>query len=84
VSVWEVNYLLARLTVAEVMTPAVVTVGAERDIATAAHRMLEHRIDALPVVADGRLLGIITETNLVRALLHTQESSGHPPVRRSG
>jgi acetoin utilization protein AcuB len=80
-SVWEVNYLLARLTVAEVMTRAVITVGANRDIAAAARLMLEHKIGALPVMEDDRLVGIITETDLVRALLHTQESPGHPRVR---
>jgi acetoin utilization protein AcuB len=82
-SVWEVNYLLARLSVAEVMTRGVVTIGASRDIAAAAHLMLEHKIGALPVLADGRLVGIITETDLVRALLHTRESPGHPRVRAS-
>jgi acetoin utilization protein AcuB len=82
-SVWEVNYLLARLTVAEVMTRPVITVGASRDIAAAAHLMLEHKIGALPVVEDGRLVGIITETDLLRALLHTQESPGQPRVRAS-
>jgi CBS domain-containing protein len=82
-SVWEVNYLLARLTVAEVMTRAVITVGGDRDIAAAAHLMLEHKIGALPVVEDGRLVGILTETDLLRALLHTQESPGHPRVRAS-
>jgi acetoin utilization protein AcuB len=82
-SVWEVNYLLARLTVAEVMTRGVVTIGASRDIAAAAHLILEHKIGALPVLENGRLVGIITETDLVRALLHTQESPGHPRVRAS-
>jgi acetoin utilization protein AcuB len=82
-SVWEVNYLLARLTVAEVMTRGVVTIGASRDVAAAAHLMLEHRIGALPVVEDGRLVGIITETDLLRALLHTQEAPGRPRVRAS-
>jgi acetoin utilization protein AcuB len=82
-SVWEVNYLLARLTVAEVMTRVVITVGADRDVAAAAHLMLEHKIGALPVVADGHLVGIITETDLLRAFLHTQESPGRPRVRAS-
>jgi acetoin utilization protein AcuB len=82
-SVWEVNYLLTRLTVAEVMTRAVITVGASRDIAAAVHLMLEHKIGALPVVEDGRLVGIITETDLLRALLHTQEAPGRPRARVS-
>ena len=70
-SVWEVNYLLARLTVASVMTKALVTVGPERDPRDAAVLMLDHQIGALPVVDGGQLVGIITETDLLRAFVKT-------------
>src|SRR5215475_1920076 len=52
-SVWEVNYLLNKLTVGEVMTRAVITVGPDREAADAARLMLDHRIGALPVVDGG-------------------------------
>jgi len=68
-SVWEVNHLLAKLTVGEVMTKAVITVGASRSIESAAAVMLEHKIGALPVLDGGRLVGILTETDLLRALV---------------
>jgi acetoin utilization protein AcuB len=70
-SVWEVNYLLARLTVGSVMTKALVTVSPERDCRDAAVLMLDHRIGALPVVDGGQLVGIITETDLLRAFVKT-------------
>jgi acetoin utilization protein AcuB len=70
-SVWEVNYLLARLTVASVMTKALVTVSPERDSRDAAVLMLDHQIGALPVVDGGQLVGIITETDLLRAFVKT-------------
>ena len=70
-SVWEVNYLLARLTVASVMTRALVTVSPERDPRDAAVLMLDHQIGALPVVDGGQLVGIITETDLLRAFVKT-------------
>jgi acetoin utilization protein AcuB len=35
-SVWEINYLLARLTVGEVMTRAVITIDPERDVGVVA------------------------------------------------
>lgn len=70
-SVWEVNYLLARLTVASVMTKALVTVSPERDPRDAAVLMLDHQIGALPVVDGGQLVGIITETDLLRAFVKT-------------
>lgn len=66
-SVWEMNYLLARLTVASVMTGSVITVGPERDAAEAAGIMLDHKIGALPVVDAGKVVGIITEADILRA-----------------
>jgi acetoin utilization protein AcuB len=79
-SVWEVNYILGRLTVGEVMTRTLVVIGPERDIAAAARLMVDHRIGALPVVDGGRLVGLITETDLLRALLHREQSPGVPHV----
>jgi len=66
-SVWEINYLLARLTVASVMTKSLVTVSPRQDSREAALLMLDHKIGALPVVDGGQLVGIITETDLLRA-----------------
>jgi acetoin utilization protein AcuB len=66
-SVWELNYLLARLTVGEVMTHAVITVDPERDAGEAARIMLDHKIGALPVLDGGILVGIVTETDMLRA-----------------
>jgi len=66
-SVWEINYLLARLTVASVMTKTLVTVSPRQDTREAARLMLDHKIGALPVVDGGLLVGIITETDLLRA-----------------
>ncbi len=66
-SVWEINYLLQRLTVGEVMTRTLITVDPDRPVAEAARLMLEHKIGALPVLDGGRIAGILTETDLVRA-----------------
>jgi CBS domain-containing protein len=66
-SVWEVNYLLARMTVGSVMTSAVMTVDPNRDVVEAARIMLDHKIGALPVVDGGTIVGIMTETDIVRA-----------------
>ena len=68
-SVWEINYLLARLTVESVMTRAVITVDARRNARAAAQLMLYHKIGALPVVDGATLVGIITETDLLRAFV---------------
>jgi len=68
-SVWEINYLVARMTLTSVMTTAVITVDPRRDAREAARLMLYHKIGALPVVDGGKLLGIITETDLLRAFV---------------
>lgn len=77
-SVWEINYLLTKLTVGDVMTKAVITVEPERPIEEAARLLLEHRIGALPVVEDGRLGGILTETDLLRAFVYSQSAAPQP------
>lgn len=65
-SMWELNYLLARLTVGQVMTSRVLVTAPDRDARDAARTMLEQRIGALPVVDGSRIVGIITETDLLR------------------
>jgi acetoin utilization protein AcuB len=71
-SVWEVNYLLARLTVGEVMTRAVLVVDSARPAAEAAQIMVEHKIGALPVVDAGALIGIVTESDFVRVVAESR------------
>ena len=67
-SVWEINYLLARVTVGGVMTTSVIVIDPDRSIAEAARIMMDHKIGALPVVEDGRLVGIVTESDFVRVM----------------
>jgi len=65
--VWEVAYLLTKLTVGEMMTRPVKTIGPDLSMAEAARLMLEARIGALPVTEAGRVVGIITGTDLLHA-----------------
>jgi len=66
-SVWEINHLLARLTVREIMSSSVIVVDPDRAAAEAARIMTDHKIGALPVVEGARLVGIITESDFVKA-----------------
>jgi len=68
-SVWEMNYLLSKLTVAEVMTSNVITVTEDTPIEEAARIMADNKIGGLPVVKGTRVVGIITETNLFKMFL---------------
>src|SRR5262249_38277536 len=56
-SVWEVNFLIARLTVGSVMRRTVITVDPHRDASEAARIMMDHKIGALPVVDGGAVVG---------------------------
>ncbi len=77
-SVWEINYLLARMTVGSVMSKNVVTVEPTLEASEAAQLLLDHRIGALPVVDRGHLVGIITETDLLRAFVASEEPARRP------
>lgn len=66
-SVWEMNYLLSKLTVEEVMVRSVITIQAEAPLEEAALLMEERKIGALPVMEGERLVGIITVTDVMRA-----------------
>lgn len=68
-SVWELNYLLARITVGEVMTKDVITVNQDTPIEEAAYLMAANKIGGLPVMDNGYLVGLITETDLFRIFL---------------
>jgi len=68
-SVWELNYLLSKLTVAEVMAKPVITVEAEEPLEEAALLMEEYRIGGLPVLDKGELVGIITITDVLKAFI---------------
>jgi acetoin utilization protein AcuB len=68
-SVWELNYLLARLTVGTVMTKAVVMVEPAREAVEAARLMLDHKIGCLAVTEGDRVAGIVTESDFLRAFV---------------
>ncbi len=68
-SIHELHYILEKLAVREVMTKQVVTIGPEQTVEEAALLLLGHRIGGLPVVREGELIGIITETDILQAFL---------------
>ena len=68
-SVWEVNYLLSKITVREVMTKIVLTVNENTPIEEAARIMADNKIGGLPVMKEDQIVGIITETDLFKVFL---------------
>jgi acetoin utilization protein AcuB len=60
---------LGGLRVNEIMTWAVITVRADADIREAARIMHEHKLGALPVADGGRVVGMLTATDVIRAVV---------------
>ncbi len=68
-SVHELNYLLTQLTVEPIMAKKIITISPGTTIERAALIMQKNRINALPVIEDEKLVGIITSTDVMRVLL---------------
>lgn len=72
-SIWEMNYLWAQLTVQKVMKRKVISVSPETSIIDAAEVMMEHKVSGLPVIdAAGKLVGMITESDIFRMLVKSR------------
>jgi acetoin utilization protein AcuB len=68
-SVWELNYLLSKIVVEEVMTRDVITITEDTLLESAARIMADRKIGGLPVMRDSKVVGIITETDLFKIFL---------------
>ena len=76
----ELRYLLEALTVDEIMTRAVITVGRTFPVEEAARLMVKEKVSALPVTEMGRLVGIVTETDVLELLVRAM-GAGEPSSR---
>lgn len=72
-SIYEWRALLQQATIAEVMTRDPVTIAPDAPVQEAARLMLERKIGGLPVVSNERVVGIITESDLLRLLIGATE-----------
>jgi acetoin utilization protein AcuB len=79
-SVWELNYLLSKITVRDVMTKKVLTVTEDTPIEEAARIMADNKIGGLPVMRNDHVIGIITETDLFKIFLELM-GAREPGVR---
>ena len=68
-SIYEITYLLSKLTLERIMTRQVITVTEDIPVEEAAPIMADNGISGLPVMRGKELVGIITETNLFRIFL---------------
>ena len=68
-SIWEINYLVDRIKVADVMVKDVITATEDMPVEEAARIMADNKITCLPVLRGNDVVGIITETDLFRLFL---------------
>lgn len=79
-SAHELRYLLDTVAVGEIMTRAVITIAPGFPVEEAARIMIKEKISALPVTEGGRLVGIITETDVLDLFVRAM-GAGEPSSR---
>jgi acetoin utilization protein AcuB len=67
--VYEMHSLLAKLTVETVMKKKVITIEGDTPVEDAARIMVDNDIGGLPVMKGGKLVGIITESDIFKMFL---------------
>ncbi|MBI9083438.1 MAG: CBS domain-containing protein [Desulfobacterales bacterium] len=61
--------MVADVTLADLIIQNPIVVGPDDDIETAARLIYKHKIGGMPVVTKGRVVGILTETDILRAFI---------------
>ena len=61
--------LIKTIRVKEVMTKPAITITADAAVSDAARLMIEKKIGCLPVVENEKLIGLITETDILRSVV---------------
>jgi acetoin utilization protein AcuB len=75
-------FLLEPVEVREIMSRDVVTIAPDLSVQDAAAIMVASRFGALPVIANDELVGIITETDLLRCFARSTAEPRQPTKRR--
>jgi acetoin utilization protein AcuB len=80
-SVWEINYLLAKMTVKEIMAKDVVTVHPDMTVEAAIALAQRKGVGALPVLENNRVIGIATTNDFFYKILNPLLGIGEPGTR---
>jgi acetoin utilization protein AcuB len=67
-NIWELNYLLSKMTVKEIMVKEPFTISPDMPVEEALQLGQDKGFGAFPVVEDGRLVGVVTESDIVRMM----------------
>jgi acetoin utilization protein AcuB len=74
----KVNQILSEMPVRQLMSKDPITIDTDSSVIQAAQTMLTHRISTLPVIEAGRVVGIITESDLFRVLVDICQGQTSP------
>lgn len=80
-SVWEINYLVAKMTVKDIMSKNLVTVTPDTTVESAVALAQNKGVGALPVVEDDSLVGIVTTDDFFYKILNPMLGIGKPGIR---
>jgi len=80
-SVWEINYLLAKMKVKEVMQTNVQSISPDASVEYGLAYAQANKIGAIPVTDDGKVIGIVTTNDFVLKLLNVALGIGKPGTR---
>ncbi len=68
-NIWELNYLLAKLRIKDVMSKKPLSLSPDDSIVEVAKIMLENKVGGIPITDNGKLVGIITESDIFRMVV---------------
>ncbi|MFV8063811.1 CBS and ACT domain-containing protein [Streptococcus hyovaginalis] len=68
-SIYEMNYLLNKTKIRDIMIRDVITVSQDASLEDAVYIMMKHKVGVLPVVDNDQLYGIITDRDIFKAFL---------------
>ena len=80
-SIWEMNYLLSKITIKEIMEKDVVTIEPEASIEHALVHAQKHGVGIMPVMENDKLVGVVTTTDFALKVLNPIMGIGKPGTR---
>lgn len=81
-SVWEINHLLSKMTISEIMSKKVITCPPDTTAESALALAQQHGVGSLPVVDEkDRLIGIVTTNDFVYRIMNPLLGIGKPGIR---
>jgi acetoin utilization protein AcuB len=80
-SIWELNYLLAKMTIKEIMQKDVVTIDSNASVEHGLAVGFQNKIGIVPVVENGVVVGVVTTTDYMLRIVYPLLGIGKPGTR---